>query len=340
VVQRPHTTGHMATPPSIAILKPGTFTDVRGTRVTFSRADLAEIAASYDAAADPAPLVVGHPTIDAPAYGWVGRVELVGDELRAHPSEIAPAFAEAVAAGHYRKVSPQLYPPRHPGNPTPGRWHLQHVGFLGGAAPAIKGLGTVAFSEAADAAAIAVTIEQEPPMTDTPDTIALAQREAAATTREAELAGREAAIQAREEAAATAARTAQHDQNVAFAEGLVTAGTLAPAARATVIGLMDQLDASTPVSFGEGDGATSATPLAAFRALFDAAHPVVAFGEHAPASDALKQPQVVLSFAAPAGYQVAPDSAALHARARALQAADPTLSFWDAFNRARAEPAA
>jgi len=142
--------------PPIAILKPGTFVDMRGTHVTFTRRDLEQVASSYDAVRDPAPLVVGHPAIDAPAYGWVGRVELVGDELRAHPSEVAPAFAEAVAAGRYRKVSPQLYPPGANANPKPGSWYLQHVGFLGGAAPAIKGLGTVAFSQAAEASAVAI----------------------------------------------------------------------------------------------------------------------------------------------------------------------------------------
>lgn len=329
----------MASGSPIKILKPGTFTDVRGTRVTFTPADLADIASSYDAASDPAPLVVGHPTIDAPAYGWVGRVTFDGETLHAHPSDVLPAFAEAVAEGRYRKISPQLYPPGHAGNPRPGHWYLQHVGFLGGAAPAIKGLGTVSFSEDADT--VAVTIAQDPPaMTDTPATIALSEHQAQLADLQATITRMQAAEQARAAADAEAARLARHQENVAFAEALIAAGTLAPAGRDYVIGVMDELDAVAPVAFGEGEAAVQVTPLAAFRKLFDAAHPVVALGEHAPANRTIGTPPVVVSFAAPAGYTAAPDNAALHARARALQAANPGLTFWDAFTRARTEPAA
>lgn len=151
---------------SIAILKPGTFTDVKGIKVTFTRADLLDVAQGYDAARAAAPIVIGHPGPDAPAHGWIGRVALEGDMLRAYPSSISSAFAQAVADGRYRKVSPQLYPPGHAANPTPGRWHLQHVGFLGAAAPAIKGLGTVAFGQAAAPGAITVTIDLAAPPPD------------------------------------------------------------------------------------------------------------------------------------------------------------------------------
>ena len=328
----------MAPAPTIRILKPGTFTDVRGTKVTFTRDDLVGLAGSYDRDADPAPLVVGHPGLDAPAYGWVGELAMDGDTLVARPSEIAPAFADAVAAGHYRKVSPQLYPPAHPGNPKPGAWYLQHVGFLGGAAPAIKGLGTVAFSQAADAAPL-VTIDQEIPMSENPDTIALSEHESATGALQARIDQLEADARDRDDRDATAAAATRHDQNVAFAEGLIAAATLAPAAKDKVVGLMDLLDAETVVSFGEGDAAAQ-TPLAAFRSLFDAAQPVVSLGELAPPERPAPGGTVTVSFAAPAGYTAAPDQAALHGRAKAIQAATPGMPFWDAFTQARAEAAA
>lgn len=319
----------------IRILKAGTFTDVRGTKVTFTRPMLEEIATSYDAVSDPAPLVIGHPGLDAPAYGWVGKVELQGDELVAIPSEVLPAFAEANESGAYRKVSPQLYPPSSPANPKPGRWYLQHVGFLGGAAPAIKGLGTVSFAAAEDAT-VTVTIDQELQMSDTPDDreVAFAERETALTTREEELAARENAIALREQEAEQAARSAQHNENVAFAEGLITAAMLAPAAKDKVIALMDRLSGDAEVvSFGEGES----DPLAAFKSLFDAAHPVIALGEHAPADKTVQQPTLVVSFAAPAGYTVDPAQAAIANRALELQAAESGLNYWDAINRARTE---
>lgn len=330
----------MAHARTIKLLKPGTFIDIRGTKVTFTRDDLAGIAAAYDAQSDPAPLVVGHPQVDAPAYGWVGGLALDGDHLVATPSRIAPAFAEAVEAGHYAKVSAQLYAPSHPSNPKPGAWYLQHVGFLGAQAPGVKGLGTVAFSAADDAAATTIIIDEEPPIV-ADDTISLSEHETQVSGLQAQIDQLQADARARDERDAETAQAAQHAQNVAFAEGLIAAGTLAPAAKAKVITLMDQLDAATVVSFGEGDDAAQETPLAAFRSLFDAAHPVIALGEHAPAAAAnAPAGAVVVSFAAPAGYSVAPDQAQLHARARELQAAEPTLSFWDAFTRARAEAAA
>lgn len=146
-------------PPKIAILRPGTFTSTEGASVTFTRADLAQIASSYNAARDPAPIVVGHPKINDPAFGWIGSLALEGDVLVAQASEIVPSFAEAVQAGHYRKVSAQLYQPGDPNSPAPAGWYLRHVGFLGAAAPAIKGLGTVSF--AASARAITIAADDE-----------------------------------------------------------------------------------------------------------------------------------------------------------------------------------
>jgi len=265
---------------AIRILRPGTFTDIHGTKVTFAQADLDDLIASYDAGSDPAPLVVGHPSTAAPAYGWVGALAMEDGNLVALPSEVAPAFAEAVEAGHYRKVSPQLYPPHSPSNPKPGHWYLQHVGFLGAAAPAIKGLGTYAFSDA-PAGAVTLTIE-EFSMTTAPeqpvDAVAFAEQVAALDARETAIAAREAAL-------AKERRDAAHADHVAFAEALVTGARLAPAGRDRVIGLLDHLDATQPIAFGEGD-ANRMTPAAAFRSLLDGAQPVIALGEHAGADRA------------------------------------------------------
>lgn len=263
-------------PPPIKILRPGTFTDIHGTKVTFTQSDLDQVIASYDGESDPAPIVVGHPKIDAPAFGWIGSLAMENGVLVAHPSEVAPAFAEAVEAGHYRKISPQLYPPSSPNNPKPGSWYLQHVGFLGGAAPAIKGLGTVAFSDAL-IGVVALSIDEDSMTTDTntpPDAVAFAQREA-------KLAERETAIQAREADQAKREATARHAEHVAFAEGLIADVKLAPAGKDKVVGLLDLLDAQQPVAFGEGN-ANQMTAAAAFKSLFDGAQPIVALGEAAP----------------------------------------------------------
>lgn len=158
----------MATAPQIRIFRAGTFQDIHGTTHSFASSDLDDIVASYSADRDPAPLVIGHPQHDNPAYGWVGKLSREGDTLVAEPSDVVPEFAEAVRAKRYRKVSASLYPPAHPGNPTPGHWNLKHVGFLGASAPAVKGLGTVSFSEADEGAAFTLPFTPETDMTDTP----------------------------------------------------------------------------------------------------------------------------------------------------------------------------
>lgn len=132
----------------IEVFRPGTFTPMGGKPITFSAADLRAIADAYDPAVAPAPIVVGHPGTDAPAFGWVESFDYDSDaeRLYANVHEIEPAFAEAVKAGRYKKVSMQYFAPTQAHNPVPGTWYPKHVGFLGGAAPAVPGLKNVQFS--------------------------------------------------------------------------------------------------------------------------------------------------------------------------------------------------
>lgn len=273
----------------IRIFRPGTFTSVEGVVVSFGTDELGAIASAYNAQAgvDPAPLVVGHPRLDDPAYGWVDTLAVEGDVLVAHPSRVEPAFAELVNAGRYPKVSAQFYPPDNPNNPAPGSWYLKHVGFLGAHAPGVKGLGTVSLGDSADGL---LTFDFDNPHTQPLDKETIVsttedKNNASFAERVAALDAREADIKAREEASAKAAAQAAHDANVSFAETLVAAGKLGKAGSDYLVIALDGLaDKAEPVSFGEGDGAVSITPAAALRKLFDGAKPLVSLGEHAPAS--------------------------------------------------------
>lgn len=129
------------------IFRPGTHTATSGRSIAFSDADVAAIAAAYDPALHEAPIVVGHPTDDAPAYGWVAGLQVDAGALRARPQQLDQAFAELVAQGRFKKVSASFYAPDSPTNPKPGGWYLRHVGFLGASPPAVKGLKPVAFAE-------------------------------------------------------------------------------------------------------------------------------------------------------------------------------------------------
>jgi len=150
----------------LEIFRSGRHVTVDGKPTNFSRRDLEEIAASYNTAAHEAPVVIGHPKTDDPAFGWIKALVVRGDRLEAVADQIAPAFAEAHRAGAYKKVSSSFYPPEHPNNPAPGKWYLRHVGMLGAVPPSVKGLRAAEFAEG-DVVAGATTIET--PMVETTD---------------------------------------------------------------------------------------------------------------------------------------------------------------------------
>ncbi|WP_370175463.1 hypothetical protein [Sphingobium abikonense] len=309
------------TPPIIRLARSGTFTSNEGVAVSFNEAMFAATAAAYDRAGDPAPLVIGHPKLDDPAFGWVDSLAVENGELVARPADVEPAFAEAVRKKQYAKVSARFYPPEHPANPKPGVWYLKHIGFLGAHAPGIKGLGTVQFADGADEGAATFDFSESEDKT---------MSEASFAERATALDERERAIEAREEQARRDALAALHAGNVSFAEGLIAEAKLAPAGKHLLIGVLDHLDASAVVSFGE---AGEMPPAAALKKLFDGAAPLVSFGEHGKKP---KDDRSYISFAAPEGYNVDPDQAELHSRATALQQANPAMSWIDAVKRAQA----
>lgn len=299
--------------------------------MSFGTDELQAIADGYDAAANPAPLVIGHPKMDDPAYGWVSGLSVEDGMLVAQPDRVEPSFAEIVREGRYAKVSAQFYPPDHPHNPKPGVHYLKHVGFLGAHAPGVKGLGTVSLADGDAGPLLTIDLSpntQEKPMSD-PE-----KKELSFAEQRAELDAREAAVKKREDAAAKAARDARHADHVSFAETLVEGAKLAPAGKQLLIGVLDELgERSDVLSFGEGE-ADKMTPVAALKKLLGGAKPLVSLGEIATPDK--KTGNGLASFAAPAGYTVDPEQAALHSRARELQDANPNLSWMDAVRRAQA----
>jgi hypothetical protein len=122
------------------IFKTGTHTSDKGLTKEYSLDDLNFIAQSYNPSEDEAPIVVGHPADNSPAYGWVSSLEVTEDGklvADAPDDKLHPDFLNAVQEGRYKKRSISLTPD--------GK--LRHVGFLGGAAPAVKGLADIQFSQ-------------------------------------------------------------------------------------------------------------------------------------------------------------------------------------------------
>ncbi|WP_180897306.1 hypothetical protein [Martelella soudanensis] len=132
---------------SIHFFKAGKHLSRSGHSVEFTERDLSEIAQAYDAKLHEAPIVVGHPKTNAPAFGWVDKVVAKPDGLHAVPRQVNAEFEEMVKQGAYKKVSAAFYPKHAQNNPTPGLPYLRHIGFLGAQPPAVKGLSPIEFSE-------------------------------------------------------------------------------------------------------------------------------------------------------------------------------------------------
>ncbi len=148
------------------VFRAGRHVALGGTEIEFSEATVAGIASTYDAAVHEAPIVVGHPKIDAPAYGWVGTLSAQGAELTAEPRQVEAQFAEMVEAGRFKKISAAFYLPgskAHPLGPKAEYPYLKHVGFLGAHAPAVKGLKQVEFGEDDDGVAVVELGEDDGP---------------------------------------------------------------------------------------------------------------------------------------------------------------------------------
>lgn len=122
----------------IEVFKVGTWTDSSGRTRTWTEQDLEEIVRKYNEQKEhEAPVVIGHPKDNAPAYGWVERLEKRGSSIWAKVKPTVQEFVDWLKQGLYKKVSISLYPDLL----------LRHVGFLGATPPAVKGLKLPEFSE-------------------------------------------------------------------------------------------------------------------------------------------------------------------------------------------------
>ncbi|TCW31419.1 hypothetical protein EV669_105120 [Gulbenkiania mobilis] len=263
------------------IFKAGLHTSGNGITRLYTADELAAMAAAYDPARFAAPLVIGHPQDNTPAYGWVARLVAEGDDLFAEVDTIDPLLADAIRVGMYRKISASLYLPESPANPVPGVLYLRHVGLLGGAAPAVKGLAPVTLSEGDGVAEFEEVCRKQseqgdPVMSDqTPE---LAELKAKLAAIEAENASLKAAAEAATAALNEQKRAATHAEHAAFAEALVKAGKLTPGVAPAMVATLDYL-AESSADFAEGG---QQEPLVkVFREALSALPAVIPMGEAA-----------------------------------------------------------
>jgi hypothetical protein len=258
------------------IFRPGRHLAMSGQAFEFSESDLQATVAAYNPALHEAPLVVGHPRLDLPAYGWVQALAFSEGGLDATPAQVNTDFADMVAAGAFKKISASFYAPDAPQNPVPGIYYLRHVGFLGAAAPAVKGLRQPSFAD--DEVGVLTFGEDSLSPTVTPSTT----EESTVTKEEAAQLRTQATQQANriadlEAAAVAATRTTQHAAHTAFCEA--QPGVL-PAWREVAVATLDHFAVqASPVEFGEGEHKAALADR--FKDFLTALPAVVQFGEAA-----------------------------------------------------------
>ncbi|MBI5056995.1 MAG: hypothetical protein HZB61_10315 [Nitrospirae bacterium] len=294
----------------IPIFKTGTHTDSQGDTQTWTEADLDRIA-QYNPADHEAPVVIGHPKDNAPAWAWIEGLKREGQTLYMKMKDLVPAFAEMLKLKMFKKRSISLYPDGS----------LRHVGFLGANPPAVKGLEDVAFNEGdqtiiefeeggtmleeikkmfADMMTEIKSMRSGAKKGENADmteqeiqkkindgiAAALKTKDAefaeATKTKETEFSERESALKKKEDALNAKATEGKKKAIVVFCEDLKKEGKLLPAMEKLGMGIsefMNQISTITTIEFGEGDDKKKQTPLEFMQAFLTALPKQIEFGE-------------------------------------------------------------
>jgi len=275
-------------------------------QASISEADLDQVIRDYDPAVHEAPLCLGHPADNHPAFGWVESLRRQGDILLAKIKQVVPELAEAVKQGIYKKRSASFLRPHR--SPT-GRWYLNHIAFLGAAEPQVKGLKDIAFADAGDR----VDFEYTPQGGDKKEEIIMPEKiltqaevqtmidQAVAKAREdakaeftaradaqkKENEGLQAKVKAAEDRAAKVEIEALRKDTASFCEDLVRQGRLLPAMRdAGLVNFMVSLDGeAATVDFAGKDKAEKVTPRAWMQKFLEGLPKAVSFERLVPAGD-------------------------------------------------------
>ena len=116
-VQTKTGTEHAEAPrPWIEIFRAGDYTGAN--KGVISRDDLNRVVASYDPTYHEAPITIGHPVDNKPAFGWIEALRADGDTLLAREKQVDPAFNDARQAGrskNARRHSIAMRPAQSPG---------------------------------------------------------------------------------------------------------------------------------------------------------------------------------------------------------------------------------
>lgn len=213
----------------IEIFKTGTWTSSQGKTTTYNKDDLDAIVAKFDPANKP-PVTVGHPEKDtAPAFGWMKALKRVGEVLIGD-FDFVPEFLELLKKGIYKNRSIGLR-----------NGAIAHVAFLGGVAPAVKGLEDIKFSaDEAETAYYETNLEKEYEMEKEAQE-RIAKLEAENAKMKADFAASQKEIESMKAEKAKMETEKRESEVDAFCDSLVKNGQLTPAAADSVKATMHGL---------------------------------------------------------------------------------------------------
>lgn len=246
-------------------------------------AHLDDIIAGYQPDKQPAPLVIGHPTNDAPAHGIVSGLYRKGAELFAKVSGISDELVNKVKTNKILSRSIAIWDPSHPSNPNKGKYGFRHLGFLGAQAPGIPNLGALKFSADDDT----IEAEGEPgeaiifAAPATPTKIITEELPAPAQPKEFSVTEEELKAQAEENARvakankeeadriaaeklqfAAEAKTAREAANVAAVDALITTGQVLPADKDALVMAFNAIPGDT-LEFSAEDKGSAVSKICA-----------------------------------------------------------------------------
>jgi hypothetical protein len=269
----------MTTPNNpIEIFKAGTHTAMSGQTVTFSESDIEAVASAYDPAKHEAPIVIGHPATDAPAYGWIESLYVEGQSLFANIKEVTQEFADMVSEGRYKKISASFWPVGGKGSPSPDVPSLRHVGFLGAAVPAVRGMKNAEFAES-----------EQPYL----------------TFGDENFSGYPANVRA----------MLNRNNNEAFVDRLLNEARFVSDQKEGILAFMNVLSSDEVVSFADSQGTLHNTvSLQWFKDFLSSYPPMVQFGEF----DTGEEPLPSAPVNTPLGFKVDEEGLVLHAQATKL----------------------
>ena len=218
-----------------------------GAKGSYTGADLDAVVANFNSA-DQVPIVVGHPSTDAPAWGWLAAVKRAGDVLMGQVGELHKDFAAALAENKFRNRSVRIA--RTAAGPK-----LLHLGFLGAVLPQVEGLKTAAFAGDGERTDYAFDLPEKGPE-DKP-TEGDMEKDEQIKQLKADLAAEKSARANEKTAAEEAAKKTKQAEFSLFVENeMIGKGKLAKDRKDEVVGFMSRLPEGSAADFSvEADGA-------------------------------------------------------------------------------------